>query len=249
VPAELETFLFAAENSKTKESLLNYRLFYDLKLAAAHRGYDLSLYTPDVDRDGFDIIIDDRDISRKIQLKTVLKNATTPRWGIHRTMLRPSIELCEELGFEQTHSGTGVQGGIILMELSPTDNSLEIEYFYTDIFVITALYLGIVNKNPNVSTSTFEKFYNDIRNGASNEKIYIPRSLFVNPKSPEHLLGLMALHNRVNYGWWHHLIAIGKDRFVEPIDDSDLPAPKANLRRTIAEDLMKLTNGLHHGQP
>ena len=65
----LESFLFKEKNSRTKESLVNYRLFYDLKLAAALDGYDLSLYTPDVDRDGFDIIIDDHDSVRKIQLK------------------------------------------------------------------------------------------------------------------------------------------------------------------------------------
>ena len=45
---ELESFLFKEENSRTKESLVNYQLFYDLKFAAALRGYDLSLFTPDV---------------------------------------------------------------------------------------------------------------------------------------------------------------------------------------------------------
>ncbi len=73
---ELETFLLEGENSRTKESLVNYRLFYDLKLAAALQGYDLSLYTPDVDRDGFDIILDDQDSVRKIQLKTVSNDST-----------------------------------------------------------------------------------------------------------------------------------------------------------------------------
>ena len=82
--SQLEKFLLADVNSRAKESLINYKLFYDLKLSAALDGYDLSLYTPDVDRDGFDIILDDRDSVRKIQLKTVLitnKGASGFRMG------------------------------------------------------------------------------------------------------------------------------------------------------------------------
>jgi hypothetical protein len=241
---ELESFLFKEENSRTKESLVNYRLFYDLKLAAALRGYDLSLYTPDVDRDGFDMILDDQDSVRKIQLKTVLKNATTSSWHIHKTMLRPDIEFCEDLGFEPTQSGTGVQGGVILMELDPKDDSMDIRYHYTDVFVITALYLGIVNRYPKIRTTIFNSFYSNIRNGVSSEKMSVPKSLFVEAKTPEHLLGLMVLHNRINHGWWHHLISIGKDHFFQPIDDSELPAPKTHLRKMIAEELLMLTEGL-----
>jgi len=244
VQTELESFLFKEENSRTKESLINYRLFYDLKLAAALRGYDLSLYTPDVDRDGFDIILDDQDSVRKIQLKTVLKNATTSTWHIHKTMLRPDIEFCEELGFEPTQSGTGVQGGVILMELDPQKDSMDIRYYYTDVFVITALFLGIVNRSPKIRKTIFDSYYNNIRDGSSNDKMPVPKSLFVEAKSPEHLLGLMALHNRINHGWRHHLINIGKDHFLEPVDDSELSLPKTHLRATIADEFLMLTEGL-----
>ena len=241
---KLESFLFKEENSRTKESLVNYRLFYDLKLAAALRGYDLSLYTPDVDRDGFDIILDDQDSVRKIQLKTVLKKATTSTWHIHKTMLRPDDEFCEQLGFEPTQSGIGVQGGVILMELDPLNHSMEIRYHYTDVFVITALYLNIVNRSPKIRSTIFDTFYQNIRDGSSNEKMPVPKSLFVEAKGPEHLLGLMGLHNRINHGWWHHLINIGKDHFFQPIDDSELPAPKTKLREMIADQLIALTEGL-----
>ncbi len=242
--SELESFLFKEKNSRTKESLVNYRLFYDLKLAATLRGYDLSLYTPDVDRDGFDIILDDQDSVRKIQLKTVLKNSTTSTWHIHKSMLRPDAEFCEELGFDPTHSGTGVQGGVILMELDPLNDSMDIRYHYTDVFVITALNLNIVNRSPKIRSTIFDTFDQNIRNGPSNEKMPVPKSLFVEAKGPEHLLGLMALHNRINYGWWHHLINIAKDHFFQPIDDSELPAPKTKLRAMIADGLIALTEGL-----
>jgi len=244
VTTKLETFLFKEENSRTKESLVNFRLFYDLKLAAALDGYDLSLYTPDVDRDGFNILLDDLDSIRKIQLKTVLKSATTSTWDIHKTLLRPNDDFCDELGFEPTPSGIGVQGGVILMELEPLNNSMEIRYYYTDIFIITALYLNIVNKSPRIRSSIFDTFYQNIRDGFSNEKMSIPKSLFVEAKGPEQLLGLMVLHNRINYGWWHHLITIGKDHFLQPVDDSTLPTSKVNFRETIADELIVLTEGL-----
>lgn len=72
----------------------------------------------------------------------------------------------------------------------------------------------------------------------------LPKSLFVEAKGPEHLLGLMVLHNGINHGWWHHLINIGKDHFHQPVDDADLPAPKEKLREIIADDLLELTKGL-----
>lgn len=244
MPNDLESFLFQEKNSRTKESLVNYRLLYDLKLAAALREYDLSLYTPDVDRDGFDIIIDDHDSVRKIQLKTVLKNSSTSTWHIHKTMLRPDVEFCDQLGFEPSPFGTGVQGGVILMELDPKPSSMEIRYYYTDVFVVTALYLKIVTRKPKVQKTIFDSFYRNVRDGVSDEKMPMPKSLFVEAKGPEHLLGLMVLHNRVNYGWWHHLVTIGEDHFHQPVNDADLHVPKEKLKEIVADDLLELTNGL-----
>jgi len=243
--AELEKFLSDAKNSRTKESLVNFRLFYDLKLAAALRGYDLSLYTPDVDRDGFDIIVDDHDSMRKIQLKTVLKSAKTSRWDIHNDILRPTHYFCEQLGFEPTVSGTGSQGGIILMELDPQIDSMSIGYYYTDIFVITALNLRLVKRKPQIPSKVFQSFYANIKDGMAHSKIPVPKSFFVKAKSPEHLLGLMGLHNRVNHVWWHHLISIGEDHFLRQIDDDELPAPKEHLKTMIADQLISLTSNLY----
>ena len=170
-----------------------------------------------------------------------MKNSTTSTWNIHKTMLRPDVEFCVPLGFEPSPFGTGVQGGVILMELDPKSSSMEIRYYYTDVFVITALCLKIVSRKPNVRATIFDSFYRNVRDGVSDEKMPLPKSLFVEAKGPEHLLGLMVLHNRINYGWWHHLINIA---FHPPVKDSDLPAPKEKLRELVAENLIELTNGL-----
>ena len=75
--SEIEQWLIEPRNSHAKESLLNNRLFYDVKLAAARRGYYLNTYFDDVDKDGFDVIFDDQDTLIKTQLKTVASTAPT----------------------------------------------------------------------------------------------------------------------------------------------------------------------------
>jgi len=71
----LQEFLNKPKFSHSREALFNHKLLYDLKLVAARAGYHLSVYFPDVDHEGFDIILDDGDNLKKIQLKTVVKNS------------------------------------------------------------------------------------------------------------------------------------------------------------------------------
>ena len=103
--SQLEKFLFAPKNSHAKESLINNKLLFDLKLAAAERGYFLNVYLPEVDKDGFDMIFDDHDLVVKTQLKTVMRGAGTSSWKIHKRILRPTVDLVENFGFECSPSG------------------------------------------------------------------------------------------------------------------------------------------------
>lgn len=241
----LHGFLSDHYNTRTRESLTNFRIFYDLKLAAAMRGYDLSLYIPDVDRDGFDLILDDLDVTIKIQLKSVLKGSNSGPWKIHKSMLRPAPQFCEQLGFEPSPSGTGVQGGVILMELDIRDCRIDFTYYYTDILLITALRLGIVERKPAVHSSTIDTFYKELNNGLSNDKVSVPKSLFIRSRGPEHLLGLMGLHNRITNAWWHHLISLGEDEFLSPVSHERFPAhKKSELRKIVASNLNQLSDGV-----
>ena len=83
----------------------------------------------------------------------------------------------------------------------------------------------------------------------SSEKIAAPRSLFVDAVSPEHLLGLMSLHNRISYGWWHHLLTIGENEYVRTLDASTIAVSLRILRGYVADELLKLTSGLSKPQP
>ena len=234
--SDLRSFLKEPVNTTTRESLIGHRISYDLKLMAALKGYDLRIYTPDVDRDGFDIILGDGNREVKVQLKTVLDDSQTPGYTIHKTVLRPSSELCEKLGFEDSPSGTGIQGGIILVELSPKIDSLDVTYYYTDILVITALRLRIVNKSPKIQEKTIRSFYEKIMIGTSHDKIYVSRSFFVKAKTPDHLLGLMGLCS-TSHVVWFHLIAI-----IEGLDLPELPI--CARKKIFAEQLINLTDDL-----
>ena len=234
--SDLRRFLKESANTTARESLIGSRISYDLKLMAALKGYDLRFFTPDVDRDGFDMILDDGSREVKVQVKTVLDDSKTTSWWIHKTMLRPRNEICEPLGFEESPSGTGIQGGIILVELSPRIDSLDVTYYYTDILVITALFMRIVNKTPRIAKSTFLSFYRRIQLGTSHDRISVPRSFFVRAKTPDRLLGLMGLHSESDVGWFH-LIAIAKRR-----DDGELPIQVR--KKHLAEQLINLTDDL-----
>lgn len=71
----LEEFLNQPRNMHAREQILMHRLFLDLKTAAAQRGYYLNTYFDDVDQDGFDVIFDDHDHIKKIQVKSVGKGS------------------------------------------------------------------------------------------------------------------------------------------------------------------------------
>jgi hypothetical protein len=60
------SFLEAKVNSVSRERIFHNKLFFDLKLAAARAGYHLSVFEPEVDRDAFDVFLDDGDNERRI---------------------------------------------------------------------------------------------------------------------------------------------------------------------------------------
>lgn len=233
----LENFLFAAKNSHAKESLINNRLLFDLKLAAAKRGYFLNAYAPEVDQDGFDVIFDDQDRLAKIQLKTVMKGASTATWKIHKRLLRPTLHTHHEYGFEASPEGCGYEGGIVLMEVDAS-SGFNIKYFYTDITILCAFRDKILRvKNP-PTTKVIERVFRELHKGGGSEKIGVPKSMFLAAHDPASLLALMGLHNSVSGGYWkYHLMCL-----IEPAwTDDKLPASATNLIDCINNELLKLS--------
>jgi len=146
----LKTYFDNPNNSRVKEAIFNYRLFYDIKVAAANNNNDVQIYLPEIDRKGYDIILDDNDNLKPFQIKTVNKVTTKSHWdNIHKTLIRPNGELSYLLFNEYSPATTGIQGGFILINpiLSDDKNTIKTaHYYYTDISIITCYSQGIIGK-------------------------------------------------------------------------------------------------------
>lgn len=140
----LKNFFRNPSNYVTRERMFFNKLYFDLKLAAARAGVPLQVFVPEVDRDGFDVVIDDYDLEKRFQLKSFLRSARTVAWNIHKRLLRPQIDHIQALGFEQSPEGVGLEGGVILIEIDDADESCPVTYYYTDIQVITVLADGFI---------------------------------------------------------------------------------------------------------
>lgn len=120
----LTEYLKEPRNSKVRESILTHRLIYDLKVAAAFYQYNLSVIPVDTDIEGFDLLVDDREHVRKLQVKSVMGAAST--WSIHKRLLLPDNTTAVKMGFPGIPPWTGVQGGVLLLHASADATDLEV---------------------------------------------------------------------------------------------------------------------------
>ena len=204
----LAQYLDVKANLHAREEILNYRLLFDAKLAAAKHGYNLLTYYCDVDHDGFDIIFDDRYTVRKVQLKTVGKGTPTGSWMIHRSVLRPTRHNWEDFGFLYTDTADstdfGVEGGVVLMEYDAATPDFPVTYFYTDIFIITAIALGHLHTHAS-TTQAAKDLRTGLPTGKLTEKISVAKGLFVEANSASNLLALLSLQSPERINWQHRV--------------------------------------------
>jgi hypothetical protein len=200
---KLSAFLSDHTRSSSREYVLTTRLVHDLTVAAAARGYDLLVYSPTVDSDGFDVIFDDRDRLVPIQLKAMAEGGKTKKWEIRRTLIRPKPEEADFYGFESSPSGVGRGGGVILTTAASTEDgaSVDVRYAYTDIDVLSAMWLNIV---PTPASSQQQKRLQRLRSELESDSegsVELPRSAFLSATSPGSLLALAGLRSSVDQPW------------------------------------------------
>ena len=220
----LEEFLNDAKNMHAREEMLMHRLLLDIKTGAARRGYYLNSYFDNVDHDGFDVIFDDQDYIKKIQVKTVQKKGKTSAWNIHKRLLRPSWGMVEKLGFEPSAFGEGSEGGVVLIEFWDDGQELKADYYYTDTFVLTLFYCGFIKRTDGRSQKSVKEFCSTLRDGSGRELTAVPKSAFLKAKSASELLSLMGLHSLSSGGWKHQLIVLASNVLrVEPMEMAGSP--------------------------
>ena len=238
--SELYSFFNKDANSKIRENILNQKFIYDLKLSSAIYGYELQIYLPEIDKHGYDIIIDNEESIRKFQLKTRLRTAKTSSWSIHRGLLRPKFYNCEKLGFLPDPEHVGLEGGIVLMEVEINDNNLEVGYFYTDIFIILCFRLGIMRYDINTQKRA-DMFVENLTIGHSHSRIKIGKSMFVKAKSPVQLLSLMGYYSQYSDAWLCNLFEYLKVENKFPRVDTSIP--QETRIQVITEELRSLISG------
>lgn len=201
-------FLKSPNNSRARESIVNGKLFLDLKLAAAEKGYFLGIYVPEVDKEGFDIILDDGDSLRKVQLKTIMPDSKKRAWDLHKALLRPAIGENGPLGFEYSPTGIGYGGACVLMKIDVTDD-FRLDYYYTDVYVLAALVAEVIDLTNGPTDKSLGSVLKDLQDGMSHETVDIRDSMFLAAKDASSLLGLLGLHGPDSVMMWSHDLTAG----------------------------------------
>jgi hypothetical protein len=222
-------FLKDENNSVTREKIFLDRVMFDLKLAAAHARIPLQIFIPDVDRDGYDIIVDDASLERRFQLKSFLKSSPTANWKIYKRLLRPTMHHALSLGFELSPEGVGIEGGVILIQIEDSDPACPVTYSYTDIFVLTVLGDGLIVPEQKKRKKQALKVLRGIHSGKGRERILVPLGAFLPVRSPSCLLSIAGFHSTENsYCWWGNLLTALRDHFrLGETDRSTEPAARA----------------------
>lgn len=238
----LRRWLNEPANMHAREALFMHRLCFDVQLAAARSGYYINTYYDDVDHDGFDIIFDDQDTVKKMQVKTADAHAPTQQWSVHKRMLRPAFDLVERLGFEPSPAGEGCGGGVIVMRFDAKTPDVQVEYLYTDVFVLLGFECGIIRRTDGRSQSAIERFLKDetLRNGIGSARITVPRAVFLRAKGPEELLALAGLHGPRDNTWQLHVIQIANETRPYAAPPMVLPLPLDQLKAVAASEIRNL---------
>ncbi|MDE2388711.1 MAG: hypothetical protein KGN35_06460 [Betaproteobacteria bacterium] len=240
----LKKFLKDAKNMHAREVILLHRFLYDIKLEAARNSYYLNSYFDDIDHDGFDVIFDDQDYIKKIQLKSVV-GKSTKSWSIHKKLLRPSRYLLSILGFECSPIGEGTEGGVILIEFQEKNEDLEIFYYYTDVFVLLAFECKIIRRKHNKSQKAVIDCLAKLRQGLGSEMMSVPKAAFIKSKNIDSLMSLMGLHNNAQSSWKDSVIKIANNILPPPADRLlALDVPIDKMYQFAIEEILKLTSDM-----
>lgn len=187
-----EEFFYLPRNSTKRESLLMNKLLFDLQLVQAAEGNYLKVYRTDVDDNGYDIILDAEDISRKIQVKSRMKSAKTSSWKVTKGLLRQTLSSSRKHKISQ-NMHYGVSGGVILQEVVLKGKGIEITYYYTDLAILDIYSKGIYGNTKNKRLAS--KIIFELVEGDFHDKVTLPKSAFIKLSSPESLAEILGITN------------------------------------------------------
>jgi hypothetical protein len=230
----LKRFISGFKDSRNREYVLATRLVHDLTVAAAGSGYNLLVYLPTVDGDGFDVIFDDRDRLVAIQLKSIVTGGKAANWKIRRSLLRPKPEEADLFRFEPSPSGAGRGGGVILTTAAVAGAKVEVSYSYTDIMILSVFWEQIISR-PKPQQDRLRRLRKDLESDPVGS-VELPRSAFMHAGTPAKLLAMMGLHSHVRSNWRLLMSQLLRNENRK----KDLAAPATHLRASVAAELGEL---------
>lgn len=99
---------------------------------------------------------------------------------------------------------------MILMEFDPDQPDLPVTYWYTDIYVITAIALEKLTRGgPTVTAAN--SLRDDLPNRELTEKISVAKGLFVKVAAPSNLLPMLSLQSPERINWQNRVILAGQE--------------------------------------
>lgn len=204
---DVKSFLNNARHTVIREKLVNYHLFYEFKLAGARNDNEILFSFPEIDKEGYDIVLDDGEIVKVFQLKTILTGVKTNSWEFQKQLLRPIKNNLSLLGFENIDQNIGYQGGIILIEVEATKETIKnFHYYYCDIFTLKAMECGLIlneTKRKIISASNVIKKLKSNGRFDRYEKIKISKGAFLKVANVDDLLALADLSSiKQDYRFW-----------------------------------------------
>ncbi|MBE8577467.1 hypothetical protein [Vibrio sp. OPT18] len=190
-------FFYESENSTRREAMLMNKLLFDLQLAYAMQGGYLKAYRTDVDDNGYDLVLDSEDISRKVQVKSTMVDTSTKSWSIAKGVLRAELHQLRKHSMWSNLSA-GIGGGVILQEVTLNYDDITVNYYYTDLVILSLYCFGIIGNNNNYNSS--RRVIGELHYDGFHDKVKLSRSCFIEMKSPAALLELMGFTQSRMYG-------------------------------------------------
>ncbi|HAI68217.1 MAG TPA: hypothetical protein DCM38_02135, partial [Gammaproteobacteria bacterium] len=142
--------------------------------------------------------------------KRVIKSSSTNSFKIHRSLLRPRDYELNYYPLSHDSFGYGYGGGVILIEVFPNGQSIDVKYYFTDGLILSAFAAGIFEnkwKNRNEAViKSFKEFQNYRKIGGT---VTLCRSCFIEFSSIKYIFAYSGF--QIGDGVRYNLLrAVGK---------------------------------------
>jgi len=232
---DLTSVLNNSENTVTREKMITDRLKYEFKLASFYAGVPMQIFSPEVDRDGYDLILLSDYKLYYLQIKSTLcrdKNWSNSEYVIHKSILRPDLN--HSFVYDKPLPKYGLGGGILVVVIKVLDENIEFGYYFTSYEVLKLIEHGVINKKANKrkASQVLKDLY-----CSEEEQVKLTKTCFVRAKGTDELLAICGMHSKYsNLGWKEFALRILNE--TQKIDESE--------KNILVKELREIGNQLYN---